>query len=381
VQIGAHIDARYGGVTASVPRLSAATNSSGAFQCPIVGFCDPDEALADASVSVTRFPRGWLHWMTHTESMSRLRTLVAAADGLHIHGIWREHCAIPATLASTLGKPYIVSAHGMLEGWALRSKGLKKAIYSLLIERRNLRGAACLRALTHTELGDYRRFGLRNPVAVIPNGVDTSSVSTKRQFLEKHPELVGRRIVLFLSRLTYKKGLDLLCRAWKDICLHFDDAHMVIAGPDYGARPTIERLVDDLGIRHRITLSGMLAGDIKWSALAAAEVFVLPSRSEGFSVATLEAMAAATPVIITRQCNFPEVADAGCGWVIEPDVKQLQCALRECLEANATERARMGLNGRALAMRRYSWPAIGRQMGEVYNWLSGGPKPPSVELF
>jgi glycosyltransferase involved in cell wall biosynthesis len=366
-----------------VPRLSAATNSSGAFQCPIVGFCEPDETPADASlgVSVTRFPRGRLRWMPHTESKSRLRSLVAAADGLHIHGIWEEHCAIAVPLASKLGKPYIISAHGMLEGWALRSKWLKKAIYALLLERRNLRRAACLRALTHSELGDYRRFGLRNPVAVIANGVETPPVTTKEQFLGKYPELVGRRIVLFLSRLIYKKGLDLLCRAWKDICRHFGDTHLVIAGPDHGGRPTIERLVDELGLRHRITLSGMLAGDMKWSALRAAEVFVLPSRSEGFSVATLEAMAAATPVIITRQCNFPEVSAAGCGWVIEPDVKQLQCALRECLEADPGERTWMGLKGQALAIQRYSWPMIGQQMGEVYEWLSGGPKPSSVELF
>src|SRR5207302_4925853 len=99
LQIGSHIDARYGGVTASVPRLSAAMEARGEFQSPIVGFCDPDETPVDAGISVTRYPRGRLRWITDTELRSRLRAQIAGADGLHIHGIWEEHCAAAAALA------------------------------------------------------------------------------------------------------------------------------------------------------------------------------------------------------------------------------------------------------------------------------------------
>jgi glycosyltransferase involved in cell wall biosynthesis len=269
----------------------------------------------------------------------------------------------------------------MLEEWAMRSKWLKKAVYSLFIERRNLSRATCVRALTRTEVDDYRRFGLRNKVAVIPNGVDPPQTSDASRFLGAYPNLAGKRIVLFLSRLIYKKGLDLLCHAWSAISRKFPEAHLVIAGPDYGSRGPIERLVDELGLRRSVTFPGMLASDLKWSALAAAEAFVLPSRSEGFSMAALEAIAAGVPVILTRQCNFPEVAAVGCGWVIEPDVAQLQGALEECLGAPAAERTRRSESGRLLAARRYSWPVIGAQMGEVYQWLLGGREPQSVELF
>jgi glycosyltransferase involved in cell wall biosynthesis len=196
-----------------------------------------------------------------------------------------------------------------------------------------------------------------------------------------HPELTSSRIVLFMSRLIYKKGLDILCRAWADVSPSFGNAHLVIAGPDDGAQPGIERLVDEIGIRRSVTFAGMLNGRLKWSALAAAEVFVLPSRSEGFSMAALEAIATGAPVILTRQCNFPEVASAGCGWVVEPDVKQLQGALEACLRTTASERSRMGERGRALAASRYTWPVIGRQMREVYDWVLGGPAPTSVEMF
>ncbi|MGH9629480.1 MAG: hypothetical protein ACRD7E_14255, partial [Bryobacteraceae bacterium] len=96
----------------------------------MLAFCDSDETPADSSASVIRFPRGRLRWVADTQSRSRLRALLAASDGLHIHGIWEEHCVIAAALAFELTKPYVVSAHGMLEQWALRSKWLKKAVYS-----------------------------------------------------------------------------------------------------------------------------------------------------------------------------------------------------------------------------------------------------------
>jgi glycosyltransferase involved in cell wall biosynthesis len=380
-QIQSHIDRRYGGITASVPRLSAASEACANFESPIVGFCEPDETFADAGVSVTKLERGRLRWMTDSALRSRLRDMISASDGLHIHGIWEEHSSTAAAMAREARKPYVVSAHGMLDEWAVKSKWLKKALYSSLIERPNLARANCLRALTRTEVDDYRRFGLRNPIAIIPNGVDTPPAVDPGYFLEAHPDLAGKRIVLFLSRLIYKKGLDLLCRAWASVGPRFPDAHLVIAGPDYGAQASIERLIDELGIRSSVTLPGMLSGDIKNSALAASEAFILPSRSEGFSVAALEAIATGVPVILTRQCNFPEVAQSGCGWVVEPDVRQLQDALDMCLLASPSERARMGANGRALAGRRYSWRVIGEQMAEVYDWLLGGPAPTSVEMF
>ena len=120
-------------------------------------------------------------------------------------------------LAREAGKPYIIAAHGMLEGWALQQKKLKKTLYSLLVERPNLRGAACLQALTRAEADDYRRFGLKNPVAVIPNGVDVPPQVSSDLFLWTFPQLKGKRLVTFLSRLHRKKGLDILCQAWSRI--------------------------------------------------------------------------------------------------------------------------------------------------------------------
>ena len=98
-------------------------------------------------------------------------------------------------------------------------------------------------------------------------------------------------------------------------------------------------------------------------------------------MAVLEALAAGTPVVITHPCNFPEVATSACGRVVRPEVDEIRDAIGECLRSNAIRRERMGAAGRALARRRYSWPLIGRQMAEVYDWIDGGRRPTMVEIF
>jgi glycosyltransferase involved in cell wall biosynthesis len=285
-------------------------------------------------------------------------------------------------LARTTHKPYIVSAHGMLEKWALKHRQLKKWIYSFLIERSNLQDAACLHALTRAEVEDYRRYGLRNPVVLIPNGVDVPRTAAPDMFLEAYPHLKGKRLTIFLSRIHYKKGLDVLCEAWCNVHHKCADAHLVLAGPDFeNTRSTIQAQINELRINTSVSFTGMLRGAMKWSALAAAEVFVLPSYSEGFSVAVLEAMGMGVPVVISRACNFPEVADEGCGFVIGPNAGEVQNALTQLLLANHSDVVRMGNRGRQLVSTRYTWSAVGRQISAMYDWVLGGPEPASVPVF
>lgn len=174
----------------------------------------------------------------------------------------------------------------------------------------------------------------------------------------------------------------MLVRAWARSSSSFDDAHLVLAGPDFdGTRTTLEGLVDELGIRHQVTFTGMLAGPMKWSALAMASVFVLPSFSEGFSVAVLEAMGMGLPVIVTEGCNIPEVAESRCGWVIRPEQSAVEVAVEESFRLAAEERLLMGERGRALVAQRFTWPEVGKQMAEVYRWVLGGPEPARVQIF
>ncbi len=379
LSVVSHLHPKYGGLSAGVPALARAVSSSGRSPAMhLAAFClegeqtplPPSSRLAVSYWPLRRFaPTG------------AFRALVAHAQGVHIHGLWTSSTNLSARLARQLGKPYVISAHGMLEPWALGNKRLKKQVYAAVWERRNLAGAACLHALTDAEAEDYRRFGLRQPVAVIPNGVEVPASRSSTAFLEAFPRLRGQRLVLFLGRLHPKKGVDLLAEAWGSVAPGFPDAHLVFAGPDSeGTRAELERRVETLGLRTRVTFTGMLEGEGKWGALAAAHCFVLPSHSEGLSVAILEALGAGVPVIVTDRCHLPQVARAGAGWEIQPDASALGRALQACLESPAHVREAMGASGRLLAGTNFAWTTVGAQMRDLYTWIGGGPVPRSFDL-
>jgi glycosyltransferase involved in cell wall biosynthesis len=379
---GANLDPRFGGISSVVAPLCSAVREAGGGRISLASFGSPAGEPGPATGRTVRkeFPIANAPWLSSSRPWRSLGQEVRSADGVHIHGIWQKHCALSAYLARQFRKPYLISAHGMLDGWAFGNKRWKKVIYSELIENRNLRHAACLHALTKAEAADYRKFAPKTPIAEIPNGVSIPG-DTSGAFFEEFPELKGRSIVLFLGRIHYKKGLDILCRSWVTVSRSYPDAHLVLAGPDFeNTRAEIEALVDELGIRSRVTFTGMLEGPLKWSALAAATVFVLPSYSEGLSVSVLEALGMGLPVIISEQCNLPEVSMRGCGWVIQPVVNQLEAALRDGLRTSGAERERMGRRGRGLVSEKYSWPVVGVQMASVYSWMLGGPRPECVEF-
>jgi glycosyltransferase involved in cell wall biosynthesis len=372
LELFAHLDARYGGIATSAPRSSIAAASAGGHRSAIAAFCLPDENPSAVSGAVDLFPLGRLKWLSSPTLRRRFAGAMAGADAYHIHGVWQEHCAMTASHAHRQRKPYVVSAHGMLDAWALRHKGLKKRVYAALGERRNLAGATCLRALTRTELDDFRRFGLRNPVAIIPNGVDIPDGGSD-EFFQRFPELRNKRLVLYMGRIHHKKGPALLVSAWASIHRAFPDAHLIIAGPDFeNTSRDVARLIAERGLEASVSMPGMLKPPLTWAALRAADLFVLPSYSEGLSRAVLEAMGCGVPVITTHACNFPEVADYDCGLVIDSDERALAGALSDMLRAPRGELQRMGRNGARLVRERFSWDVVGRQMAALYGWVLGG---------
>jgi glycosyltransferase involved in cell wall biosynthesis len=384
LNVVSHLDPKYGGVSAVVPQLASAVAGVGGFAVGIDAFCSSGEEFSPSlhrDVTLRYWPNAKTRWITDRALNSSFADAIRDADGVHIHGLWDQSTRIAAAVARRLNKPYIVSAHGMLERWALNNKKLKKQIYSALVERANIEGAACLHALTQAEAEDYRRYGSRRPIAVIPNGVRIPLQVGPKTFLEKYPELKGKRILLFLGRLHFKKGVDLLVKAYAQLRTRWPESTLVLAGPDSeNSRASIEKLVSDLGIGSQVVFTGMLDSELKWSALAASEGFVLPSYSEGLSVSTLEAMGMGLPVIVTRQCNLPEVVACGGGWQIEPDVDELAGSIKELFENSKKANHEIGNNCLKLVRERYNWPFVGAMMGEVYRWLQSGVNPQNVEI-
>ena len=384
LQVLSHLSPQYGGIAASVPRLARATEAASQHACPIAGFCDSGELEhlpEDRRAEMQIFPPDRMRWIMDTGLRRTLKNTIRASTGVHIHGVWETHCMMAAGIARDCNRPYMISVHGMLEEWAFRLQASQESPYAALFEIRRMQRAACLRALSLDEVNDYRGVGLTNPIAIIPNGTDAQPGATPSLFRDAYPQLMGKRIVLFLGRLHPKKGLHLLIQAWARLSTKVNDVHLVIAGPDSdGMRASLETATDELKLRSSVTFAGMLTGEQKWSALAAASVFVLPSYSEGFSVAVLEALAMGIPVIITTPCHIPEVAIYDCGWVIEPSAGPLEQALADFMSLSREEADQIGKRGGDLVRTRFHSSVVGNQMAQVYDWLQGGNKPTAVEI-
>ncbi|MBX6314386.1 MAG: glycosyltransferase, partial [Isosphaeraceae bacterium] len=311
-----------------------------------------------------------------------LEAAVRAAEVVHMHGLWQGHTRRGAREARRAGVPYLIAAHGMVEPWALRHKALKKRVYTALIEGKNLRRASCLHALTRPEIGHLRAIAPRTPVCLVPNGVDLrlfEDLPGRAALEEEYPELAGRFLLLFLGRLHVKKGLDLLASALAALRDDHPGLHLLLAGPDDGALGPFLDAVSALGGRDRITVLGHVAGEQARRLWGAADAFILPSYSEGFSMAVLEALACRLPTVITTACHFPELAAAEGGIVVAPTAEGVTQGLRDLLERSAAERAALGGRGRALVATRYTWDRQATRLVEVYRWVvGGGPKPEAV---
>jgi poly(glycerol-phosphate) alpha-glucosyltransferase len=301
---------------------------------------------------------------------------------VHSHGLWMYPGFAARRQAVGHTCPLVVSPHGMLEPWALNNARWKKQLVARLFENSNLRGAHCLHALCMAEAENFRRYGLKNPIAVIPNGVNADEFQLRPEAgtPAEFAGVNGRRCVLFLSRLHPKKGLDNLLRAWARLVDDFGDWCLLIAG---GGQPSYEqelkKAVVDRGLGQSVLFLGPLYGAAKHQALGLASLFVLPSFSEGFSMAILEAAATGVPIVLTPECNFPELAGAGAGIEVAPEVSAIENGMRQLLELDDPGRRKMGRLGLELVRKAYTWPVIGEQMCQVYEWLLGtAPKPACV---
>jgi glycosyltransferase involved in cell wall biosynthesis len=298
---------------------------------------------------------------------------ICECDVLHLHGVWDPllYAAARGAHATSLAKPYVIAPHGMLDPWSLAQSRWKKRLALALGWRRMLDEAASLHLLNADEQKLAAGLGIRAPGVVIPNGVNLGEFNPPPEpalFRRRLPALGGRPYILFLSRLHYKKGLDFLADAFRIVASQNPEVHLVVAGPDDGARADFEQRVAAATLKERVHLTGPIFGPEKLSCIAGAACFCLPSRQEGFSVAILEALACGTPAIVSTECHFPEVAGAGAGEIVPLDAGALAAALVRVL-ADSARRARMGKAGRELVTARFTWPRIAERCIETYAGL------------
>jgi poly(glycerol-phosphate) alpha-glucosyltransferase len=275
----------------------------------------------------------------------------------------------------------------MLDAWALKKSGWRKKIAGWLYENGNLRSAACIHALCESEYQNIRAYGLKNPVCVIPNGVNLPELPARQGVAPWDSHIRAyKNVMLFLGRIHPKKGLEKLIRAWSVLkrgkVKESELWHLVIAGWSQGGHEQkLKQLVHELNLSADVSFTGPLYHTAKDTALRAAKAFILPSFSEGLPMAVLEAWAHGLPVIMTSQCNLPEGFEAGAALYVRPEAASIAEGLKSFLGLSEGTREQMGRSGFELVRSRFSWPKIAAQMVDVYEWVLGqGDKPGCVKL-
>lgn len=326
-----------------------------------------------------RYFRRQMRFYTVSWPLSRwLAEHVSGYDLVHIHALFSQPSVAAGLVARRSGVPYIVRPLGTLNrfGMEKRRPRLKRLSYRLL-ERRILAGSARVHYTSEAERQEAALVGAPGRPAIIPNGIELHRFTDLAPggWLERRaPQLAGRTIILFLSRIDPKKGLDLLLPAFAQLRATRRDVALVVAGD--GSAELVGRLRVEamrLGIDHDIYWAGFLTGDEKRAALASADTFVLPSYSENFGLSVVEAMASGLPVVVSDQVGIHhEVATAGAGLVTPCAVPALATALASVAE-DAAFRRRLGAAGSRLAESRFSAEAMTSAVLRMYHEVLGAP--------
>ena len=292
---------------------------------------------------------------------------------IHQHALWTGLSRVTTQLHERYGIPSIITPHGSLENWALKKSWWKKRIALKLYEKNNLFNASCLHAVGENEISDCRDFGLKNPIAVIPNGISADWLESEGDanvFRSKYDIPVDKRVLLFLSRITPKKGLPMLLEALNENRKQFADWHFVIAGSDeFGHQAEVQSIINQKQMEASVSFVGSLHGQTKRDAFAAADLFVLPSYSEGAPIVILEALGASVPVLATKASPWQELDEYNCGWLVDISTRAISEALKVAMSCIPDELQRMGESGKKLVAARYNWTKSAEMTVELYEWL------------
>lgn len=313
----------------------------------------------------------------HPKLKAFVTEMLSSCDVAHIHALFEEIQHQAARAAQRRQIPYVIRPCGMLDPWSLNQGRLKKKIYMALRLRRNLNRAAAIHFTATLERDLTQPLRIKAPAIVEPNGVDLREFQTlppPGSFRDKYPQLAGKRIILFLSRIHRKKGLDLLIPAFANA--NIPNAMLVLAGPDaegYGS--TVQQMIQQHGLADRVLTTGPLYGADRVAALADADIFVLPSYSENFGIVVVEALAAGRPVIISDQINIhPEITRAGVGAVIPLNIDRLVEELRRWLSDESLRR-QAASRARSFVWETYDWTQIARHWVGHYQRLTATSSP------
>jgi glycosyltransferase involved in cell wall biosynthesis len=302
-------------------------------------------------------------------------------DLVHVTSFWcyPALAAIPAARHSRV--PYLVSTHGTLRKANLQDHLVKKWLYYLAVERRNVTGAAAIHYTTamERELDAFHRF--RTPSFIVPNGFNLEEFDGLMDMLEAK-KIWGinpkAQVVTFIGRLHKVKALDLLIKAMSEPPLQAQEVQLLLAGPDGGEEQALRKLAMDLGVEARVRFLGMVSPQDRNNLLAASDILALVSTNENFGITPVEAMLARVPVLLSEHVGISrEVLADGAGLVVPLKVEAIAQALGQML-AEPAKLKEMGQRAAIKARERYDINVVGTQMARAYEDILTGRRSPEL---
>ncbi|WP_372757570.1 glycosyltransferase [Mariniflexile sp.] len=319
--------------------------------------------------------RGFLNYSKSLEQ----QLMITNSDLFHGHGLWQFPVQQMAKIARSKNKPYIITPRGMLEPWALKQGSFKKKLALKLFQYNDLAKATCLHATAPMEVESIRKLGFKNPVAMIPNGVNIEDFPTNIPTKVSVPKKI-----LFLSRIHPKKGIENLIEAWSQIDLNLRKNWVIeiVGNGEEGYIESLQQKIIKHNLQEQICIKPPVFDQDKIMLFREASLFVLPTYSENFGIVVAEAMASYTPIITTKGTPWEELNTCNAGWWIDIGVEPLKKALINAIQTPEDALEVMGKNGRKLIKKKYSMEAVADQMLELYHWvLTKENKPDFVDII
>lgn len=371
---------RYGGPIYSVHGLCVALVKLGhevhVFTTSVDGDTDSDvptrQPVVLDGVQVRYFRSRCFRRMFYAPDMvEELKRQMVGFDLVHTHSVFLWPTYVAAKLARKNHVPYVLAPRGMLDHDLIKKKSrLAKMAAICFYERKNIEQAALIHVTSELEGRELGKLNFKLPtVTCIPNGINIEQHNFDFEAERSHSP--GEPYVLFLSRINWKKGIERLIRAWKDV----PGAKLVIAGNDESDYVVeLKLLAKEEGVESLVEFTGPVKGEKKWSLLKNASVFVLPSYSENFGIVVLEAMAVGRPVVVTPQVGLAAIVnETGCGLVVEGTPKDIAAAVNKLLESPEL-RYKMGDLGREAAREKFNWESIAINMIKAYEKIVNDPR-------
>lgn len=326
------------------------------------------QQCSEWGLNVVVLPSLWRRFYLPKPSQYLIEKLIADADVINLMSHWTLINALVYRAVKKLAKPYTVCPAGALPIFG-RSKVLKQ-LYNHLIGGEIILNADCCIAISPNEIDHFKLYGVQpDKVSVIPNGINLADYpeSDGQKFLAKYG--IGEApMILFLGRLNVIKGPDMLleafCRCAQDE--RMKKYHLVFAGPDGGMLDSLKLMVDASGMKDRVHFIGHIGGAEKSDAYRAADFLAIPSRQEAMSIVVLESGITGTPVLITDQCGFDDVATVAGGIIVPASVEGLQEGLF-AMTSDYEKLRLMGQNLEVYTRKSFLWDHAANKYLELFS--------------